>query len=192
MNRGCKVESYSNKYFPNTSLTKTCQPLCLDDNKKDRMPTIWIIAIIPNFSQFFFNKPQKLQKSQFLLGTLLPPVTLDLINLSKNCDFSNFSQFLEESQKLQKSQFLLDTLVPPVILNLIHHKLEAWFYWNTSRWDSGVKLHTQSLQLLEDTSKSELLLQIDVFLVDKMLLLSGSCPPSADAWCIPSHSLTKA
>ena len=34
MNRGCKVESYSNKYFPNTSLTKTCQPLCLDDNKK--------------------------------------------------------------------------------------------------------------------------------------------------------------
>ena len=35
MNRGCKVESYSNKYFPNTSLTKTCQPLCLDDNKKD-------------------------------------------------------------------------------------------------------------------------------------------------------------
>ena len=40
MNRGCKVESYSNKYFPNTSLTKTCQPLCLDDNKKDRMPTM--------------------------------------------------------------------------------------------------------------------------------------------------------
>ena len=25
-----------NKYFLNTSLTKTCQPLCLDDNKKDR------------------------------------------------------------------------------------------------------------------------------------------------------------
>ena len=37
MNRGCKVESYSNKYFPNTSLTKTCQPLYLDDNK---MPTM--------------------------------------------------------------------------------------------------------------------------------------------------------
>ena len=30
MNRGCKVESYSNKYFPNTPLTKTCQPLRLD------------------------------------------------------------------------------------------------------------------------------------------------------------------
>ena len=34
MNRGCKVESYSNKYFPNTSLPKTREPLCLDDNKK--------------------------------------------------------------------------------------------------------------------------------------------------------------
>ena len=40
MNRGCKAESYSNKYFPNTSFTKTCQPLCLDGNKKDRMPTM--------------------------------------------------------------------------------------------------------------------------------------------------------
>ena len=40
MNRGCKVESQSNKYFPNTSLTKTCQPLCLDNNKKDRMPNM--------------------------------------------------------------------------------------------------------------------------------------------------------
>ena len=39
-------------------------------------------------------KSQKLQKSQFLLGTLLPPLTLDLINFRKNCDFSNFSQFL--------------------------------------------------------------------------------------------------
>ena len=29
-----------NKYFLNTSLTKTCQPLCLDDNKNDRMPTM--------------------------------------------------------------------------------------------------------------------------------------------------------
>ena len=40
MNRGCKVESYSDKYLPNTSLTKTRQPLCLDDNNKDRMPTM--------------------------------------------------------------------------------------------------------------------------------------------------------
>ena len=63
---------------------------------------------------------EKLQKSQFLLDTLLPPVPLDLINLSKNCDFPNFSQFLEESQKLQKSQFLLDTLLPPVTLDLIN------------------------------------------------------------------------
>ena len=62
-----------------------------------------------NFSQF-------LQKSQFLLYTLVHPVTLDLINFSKNCDFSNFSQFLEKSQKLQKSHFLLDTLLQPLLL----------------------------------------------------------------------------
>ena len=29
-----------------------------------------------------------------LLGTLLPPLTLVLINFSKNFDFSDFSQFL--------------------------------------------------------------------------------------------------
>ena len=52
-----------------------------------------------------------------MLDTLLPPVTLDLINFSTNSDFSNFSQFLE---KLQKSQFLLDTLLPPVPLDLIN------------------------------------------------------------------------
>ena len=62
----------------------------------------------------FFEKSQKLQKSQFLLGTLLPPVTLVVINFSKNCNFSNFSQFLE------KLQFLLDTLLPPVPLDLIN------------------------------------------------------------------------
>ena len=58
----------------------------------------------------FSNFLQFLEKSQFLLDTLVPSVTLDLINFSKNCDFSNFSQFLE------KSQFLLDTLVPPLPL----------------------------------------------------------------------------
>ena len=62
----------------------------------------------------FFEKSQELQKSQFLLGTLLPPVLFDLINFSKNCDFSNFLQFLEKLQKLQKSQFLLGTLVSPL------------------------------------------------------------------------------
>ena len=31
-------------------------------------------------------------------------------NFSKNCDLSNFAQFLEKSQKLQKSQFLLPPL----------------------------------------------------------------------------------
>ena len=62
----------------------------------------------------FFNFSQFLEKSQFLLDTLVPPVTLDLINFSKNCNFSNYSQFLEKSQKLQKSQFLLDALVPPL------------------------------------------------------------------------------
>ena len=117
---------YHNKYLRNNSLTKTCQPLCLNDNKKDRMATM-DHAIIPYFSQFFWKTPE-IAEIQFLLDTLLPPVTFDLINFSKNCDFSNFSQFLEESQKLQKSQFLLDTLVPPVTLDLIHHKLEARFY----------------------------------------------------------------
>ena len=44
MNRGCKVESYSNKYFPNTSLTKTCQPCAWTIIKKtERQP--WIIPI---------------------------------------------------------------------------------------------------------------------------------------------------
>ena len=49
-----------------------------------------------DFSNFlqFLEKSQKLQKLQFLLGILLPPLTLDLINFSKNCDFSNFSQVL--------------------------------------------------------------------------------------------------
>ena len=59
MNRGSKVESYSNKYFPNISLTKTCQPLCLDDNKKTEcLP--WIIAIIPYMFHNFFEKSRKL------------------------------------------------------------------------------------------------------------------------------------
>ena len=66
------------------------------------------------FFAFFFEKSQKLQQSQILLGTLLPPVTLDLINFSKNCDFFNFSQFLA------KLQFLLDTLLAPVTLDLIN------------------------------------------------------------------------
>ena len=39
---------------------------------------------------------------------------------SKNCDFSNFSQFVEKLLKLQKSQFLLDTLLPPVTLDVIN------------------------------------------------------------------------
>ena len=45
-----------------------------------------------NYSLFsqFFEKSQELQKSQFLLGTILPPAPLDLINFSKNCDFSHF------------------------------------------------------------------------------------------------------
>ena len=49
----------------------------------------------------------KLEKSQFLLDTLLPPLTLDLVHFSKNCDFSNFSQFLEKSQFLLASFNLL-------------------------------------------------------------------------------------
>ena len=47
-------------------------------------------AISPIFFQFL----EKLQKSQFLLDTLVPPLPLEFSNFSKNCDFSNFSQFL--------------------------------------------------------------------------------------------------
>ena len=47
----------------------------------------------------------------FFAGLSLPPLTHKFDgNFSKNCDFSNFSQFLEKSQKLQKSQFLLPLL----------------------------------------------------------------------------------
>ena len=65
-------------------------------------------------SAIFFQVLEKLQKWQFLQGTLVPPLTPVVINFSKNCDFSNFSQFLE------KLQFLLDTLLPPVPLDFIN------------------------------------------------------------------------
>ena len=68
MNGKCKVESQSNTYFPNTSLT-------IDDNKKDRMPTMDHCKY-SLFSQF--------QKSQFLLDTPLPPLTLDIIIKNNN------------------------------------------------------------------------------------------------------------
>ena len=57
---------------------------------------------------------EKSLKSQFLLGTLLPTLTLGVIYFSKNCDFSIFLQFLE------KSQFLLSTLLPPLLFDLIN------------------------------------------------------------------------
>ena len=98
----------------------------------------WIIASIPYFLQFF------LEKSQFLLGTLLPPVKLDLINFSKNCNFSNFSQFLEKSQKMQKLQFLLDTLLLPMPLDLINFSKNCDF--------------SNFSQFLEKLQKSQLLL----------------------------------
>ena len=49
-----------------------------------------------NFSKNcdFSNFSQFLEKSQFLLDTLVPPLPLEFSNFSKNCDFSNFSQFL--------------------------------------------------------------------------------------------------
>ena len=62
----------------------TSSNTCLNFSKK---------CDLSNFSQFL-EKSQNLQKSQFLLGTLLPLLTLVLINFSKNCDFSNFSQVL--------------------------------------------------------------------------------------------------
>ena len=59
MNRGCKVESYSNKYFPNTSLTKTCQPLCLDDKKKRQNAYHGSLQLFLMFHNFF-EKSRKL------------------------------------------------------------------------------------------------------------------------------------
>ena len=100
----------------------------------------WIIASIPYFLQFF------LEKSQFLLGTLLPPVKLDLINFSKNCDFSNFSQLLE---KLQKSQFLLGTLVPPLTLVVINFSKNCDFSNFSQFLEESQKL--QKSQFLLDT-----------------------------------------
>ena len=60
MNRGCKVESYSNKYFPNTSLTKTREPLCLDDNKKKTDCLPWIMASIPYFLLRTYNSVENI------------------------------------------------------------------------------------------------------------------------------------
>ena len=87
MNRVCNVESYRNKHFPNTSLTKTSQPLCLNNNKKGRMPTMDHCKYSLFFAIF-------LQKSQFLLDTLVPLLPLEFSKFSKHCVFSNFSQFL--------------------------------------------------------------------------------------------------
>ena len=63
------------------------------------------------------------------------PLYLDLINFSKNCNFSNFLQFLEKSQKLQRSQYLLDTLLPPVTLDLINFSKNGDFsnFWRNCR-----------------------------------------------------------
>ena len=68
-------------------------------------------------SPFFRNFVEiaGIAKSQFLLGTLLPHLTLDLINFSKSFYFSNFHTFWR-NDKLQKSQFLLGTLLPPLSL----------------------------------------------------------------------------
>ena len=59
-------------------------------------PPTFVLITFSDFSNFlqFLEKSQKLQKWQFLLGTLLPPLPLEFRNFSKNCDFSNFSQFL--------------------------------------------------------------------------------------------------
>ena len=63
MNRGCKVESYSNMYFPNTSLTKPCQPWMIT-KKTECLP--WIIAIIiPYVSQFFLEIPKIVEITVF-------------------------------------------------------------------------------------------------------------------------------
>ena len=51
-------------------------------------------CIFSNFSQFLAMEQS--QKTQFLLGTLLPPWSLqtEFSNLSKNWDFSKFLQFM--------------------------------------------------------------------------------------------------
>ena len=71
-----------------------------------------------NFSRFL-EESQKLQKSQFLLLTLLPSVTLDLIDFIKNCDFSNFPQFLEKWRKCRNAVFVGHPCIFFYHLNLV-------------------------------------------------------------------------
>ena len=69
--------------------------------------------------------------SQFLLGTLVRPVPLDLINSSKTWDFSNFLQFLE---KLQKSHFSAGH--PSTSFTTFCYCVQIWTYLVTLVWFS--------------------------------------------------------
>ena len=89
MNRGCKVESYSNKYFPNTSLTKTCQPLCLDDNKKDRSPTMDHC----NYSLFLAIFLRNCRNHSFCWTPLYLLCHLNLVILAKTAISAIFFKF---------------------------------------------------------------------------------------------------
>ena len=54
---------------------------------------MYIVEYLKPNAQTYREKSQKLEKLQFLLDTLQPPLTLDLLHFSKNCDFSNFWNF---------------------------------------------------------------------------------------------------
>ena len=116
-------------------------------------------------SPFFrnFGEIAGIAKSQFLLGTLLPHLTLDLINFSKSFYFSNFHTFWR-NDKLQKSQFLLGTFLPPLPLEfrnfskncdfsnflqflLLRENLDISrsFWVGVSCWDPGTLSLCQSL-----------------------------------------------
>ena len=122
MNRGCKVESYSNKYFPNTSLTKTRQPLCLDDNKKRQIAYhgSWQVFLI-----FFSGRISQSKTSQlFLLLVLCHEEWTDTGKPSSL--FHTWKSYLKHHQLKDfpifgeigeiKSQFLLGTSLCPLPL----------------------------------------------------------------------------
>ena len=56
--------------------------------KEQIVPPLTLVVINVSKNYNFSNFSPFLEKLQFLLDTLLPPV--DLINFSKNCDFSHF------------------------------------------------------------------------------------------------------
>ena len=92
---------------------------------KHRLKLLWTASILQFLNQLsFWPRATSGLKSQFLLGTLLFPLPLEFSNFSKNCDFSNFSQFLLLRANLDISFFLLHT-VTGLGLALTEHWNEA-------------------------------------------------------------------